>query len=229
MKVLIVEDEEVTASYLRRGLTEEGYTVELASCGDLADEAVHLQRFDLILLDLMLPDKSGFQLCQEWRAQGLKAPILILSGRQALSDRIGGLDSGADDYLVKPFAFEELLARMRALLRRQVTAEPATCLELGPLRLDPARKEATLDGKPMDLTAREFTLLEVLVRRARQVVSRTVLWESVWESHCEPLSNVVDVYIGYLRKKLHRHSGMLKTVRGSGYMLEPESPARGAG
>lgn len=223
MKVLIVEDEEVTANYLQRGLSEEGYTVEVARCGDMADEAVHLQSFDLILLDLMLPGKNGFQLCQEWRAQGLKAPILILSGRQAVSDRIGGLDSGADDYLIKPFAFEELLARMRALLRRRIQADPVSLIELGPLSLDPLRKEATLDGQLMDLTAREFTLLEVLVRRARQVVSRTVLWESVWESHSEPQSNVVDVYIGYLRKKLRRHSGMLKTVRGSGYMLAPES------
>lgn len=223
MKVLIVEDEEITATYLRRGLTEEGYTVELANCADLADEAVHVQSFDLILLDLMLPGASGFQLCQQWRAQGLKTPILILSGRQSVGDRIGGLDSGADDYLTKPFAFEELLARMRALLRRRIQVEPGSRIVIGPLCLDPLRRQAELDGRLLDLTSREFDLLEVLARRAGQVVSRTVLWESVWESHIEPQSNVVDVYVGYVRKKLGHHGGMLKTVRGSGYRLELET------
>lgn len=222
MKVLIVEDEAVTASYLQRGLAEEGYIVEVADTGNMADEAVHLQHFDLLLLDLMLPGKSGLHLCQEWRAQGLKTPILVLSGRHSLSDRVGALDAGADDYLVKPFAFEELLARMRAVLRRPVHSEVDSRLVVGPLSLDRMRKEAYLDGLPMDLTVRELHLLEVLARRARQVVSRTVLWEAVWELHSEPNSNVVDVYIGYLRKKLRRHAGMLKTVRGSGYLLEPE-------
>lgn len=220
MKILIVEDEAVTASYLRRGLTEEGYIVELASRGDLADEAVHVQQFDLILLDVMLPGKDGFQLCQEWRAQGLRAPILILSGRQSLSDRVTGLDSGADDYLVKPFAFEELLARIRALLRRPAHLETNRRLEVGALVLDPARKEAQLSGQPLDLTAREFDLLEVLARHSRQVVSRTVLWESVWESHSEPNSNVVDVYVGYLRRKMGAQGAIIRTVRGSGYLLE---------
>lgn len=220
MKILIVEDEAVTASYLRRGLTEEGYTVELASRGDLADEVVHVQQFDLILLDVMLPGKDGFQLCQEWRAQGLRAPILILSGRQSLRDRVTGLDSGADDYLIKPFAFEELLARIRALLRRPAHLEPSRRLEVGALVLDPARKEAQISGQSLDLTAREFDLLEVLARHSRQVVSRTVLWESVWESHSEPNSNVVDVYVGYLRRKMGAHGALIRTVRGAGYLLE---------
>ncbi len=224
MRILIVEDEAVTASYLRRGLTEEGYTVEVARTSELADEAVHLQQFDLVLLDVMLPGKNGFELCHEWRAQGLKAPILILSGRQSVADRIMGLDSGADDYLVKPFAFEELLARIRALLRRPIPSEMDSSILIGPLVVDPLRKEAKLDGQPLDLTVRELHLLEVLARRARQVVSRTVLWETVWESHSEPNSNVVDVYVGYLRKKLGKHSAMLRTVRGSGYTLETASP-----
>ncbi len=224
MKILIVEDEAVTASYLRRGLIEEGYNVEVARSSELADEAVHLQPFELILLDVMLPGRSGFELCAEWRAQGLKAPILILSGRHSVSDRITGLDAGADDYLVKPFAFEELLARMRALLRRPVSNEVDSRLTIGPLVVDPLRKEAKLDGQLLELTARELHLLEVLARRSRQVVSRTVLWEAVWESHSEPNSNVVDVYVGYLRKKLGKHSGMLRTVRGSGYTLEAASP-----
>lgn len=222
MKILIVEDETITASYLRRGLTEEGYSVEVARCAELADEAVHMQEFDLILLDVMLPGRNGFELCSEWRAQGLKAPILILSGRQSVVDRVFGLDSGADDYLVKPFAFEELLARIRALLRRPFhhNEELDSRLVVGPLMVDPLRKEASLGGQPLDLTARELHLLEVLARRARQVVSRTVLWEAVWESNSEPNSNVVDVYVGYLRKKLGKHAEMLRTVRGSGYMLE---------
>lgn len=220
MKILIVEDEVVTASYLRRGLIEEGYSVETANHGSLADEAVHVQHFDLILLDLMLPGKDGFQLCREWRAQGLRAPILILSGRQALSDRVAGLDAGADDYLVKPFAFEELLARMRALLRRPAHLESRDRLEVGSLSLDLTRKEAQVAGEALDLTAREFELLEVLARHARRVVSRTVLWESVWESHSEPNSNVVDVYVGYLRRKMGDYGSLIKTVRGSGYLLE---------
>lgn len=220
MKILIVEDEVVTASYLRRGLVEEGYSVETANHGGLADEAVHVQQFDLILLDLMLPGKDGFQLCREWRAQGLRAPILILSGRQALSDRVTGLDAGADDYLVKPFAFEELLARIRALLRRPAHLESRDRLEVGLLSLDLRRKEARVAGETLDLTAREFELLEVLARHACKVVSRTVLWESVWESHSEPNSNVVDVYVGYLRRKMGDHGALIKTVRGSGYLLE---------
>lgn len=219
MKILIVEDEDVTASYLRRGLTEEGYIVEVARSSDLADEAIYLQRFDLILLDIMLPGKSGFELCTDWRGQGLKTPILIVSGRQSIGDRIKGLDSGADDYLIKPFAFEELLARMRALLRRPVQDKLNTSLVVGPLTINLLRREASLAGQALDLTARELHLLEVLARRARQVVSRTILWESVWESHSEPNSNVVDVYVGYLRKKMGKHADLLQTVRGAGYTL----------
>jgi DNA-binding response OmpR family regulator len=227
MKILIVEDENVTASYLRRGLMEEGYTVEVAHSSGHADEAIHLQQFDLVLLDVMLPGKNGFELCADWRAQGLRAPILILSGRQSVADRITGLDAGADDYLVKPFAFDELLARIRALLRRPAHSEMESSIVLGPLVVDPVRREARLDGRPMDLTVRELNLLEVLARRSRRVVSRTVLWESVWESHAEPNSNVVDVYVGYLRKKLGKHAAMLRTVRGSGYTLEAETSGPG--
>lgn len=221
MKILIVEDEEITASYLRRGLSEEGYLVEVVHEADLADEAVHLQNFDLILLDIMLPGRDGCSLCREWRSQGLTTPVLILSGRQTIGDRVYGLDSGADDYLVKPFAFEELLARMRALLRRLSSAAPTFReIRIRSLCLDPERKRVTLDGKALELTAREYILLEVLARNAGRVVSRTVLWESAWESHAEPNSNVVDVYIGYLRRKLGDHADLLKTVRGSGYVLE---------
>lgn len=227
MKVLLVEDEEVTASYLRRGLGEEGYVVDLARHGGLADEAVWLQHYDLILLDVMLPQRDGFSLCREWRARGLKTPILMLTGRDTVRDRVSGLDAGADDYLVKPFAFEELLARMRALLRRRSEPEFEGSIEVGVLVVVPQRKEARLRGKPVDLTAKEFQLLEVLARHVGQVVSRTVLWESVWESHHEPNSNVVDVYIGYLRKKLGDQAGLVKTVRGSGYCLEESEPSVG--
>lgn len=221
MKILIVEDEAITASYLKRGLSEEGYLVEVAHEAALADEAIHLQSFDLILLDIMLPGQDGCSLCREWRNQGLTTPVLILSGRQSIGDRVQGLDAGADDYLVKPFAFEELLARMRALLRRQSALSPAYReISVRSLRLDPERKRVTLEGQTLELTAREYILLEVLARNAGRVVSRTVLWESAWESHCEPNSNVVDVYIGYLRKKMGDHADLLKTVRGSGYVLE---------
>lgn len=223
MKILIVEDESVTASYLQRGLTEEGHTVEVRKTGTEADDAVHTQNYDLILLDVMLPDKDGFKLCAEWRAQGLRVPIMILSGRQSITDRVTGLDSGADDYMVKPFAFEELLARVRALGRRPyLSSIEQDELQVGPLVVHPYRRQAYLDGKPLDLTQRELHLLEFLARRAGRVVSRTLLWEAIWETNSEPSSNVVDVYVGYLRKKMGAHAEMLKTVRGAGYILEAE-------
>ncbi|MCA9780515.1 MAG: response regulator transcription factor [Candidatus Eremiobacteraeota bacterium] len=220
MKILVVEDEKPTATFLGRGLSEEGYAVDVVESGQKADEAVFVNRYDLIVLDVMLPGVDGFTLCRRWREQGLKCPVLFLTGRDAIQDRVQGLDAGGDDYLVKPFAFEELLARLRALARRQVREPSLPELVAGPLRLDPNKRQADCHGERLDLTPKEYAILEALVRRRGQIVSRTLLWESVWESHSEPSSNVVDVNVGYLRKKLGPYSEMIKTVRGAGYLLD---------
>ena len=220
MKILVVEDEKPTATFLGRGLSEEGYAVDVVESGQKADEAVFVNRYDLIVLDVMLPGVDGFTLCRRWREQGLKCPVLFLTGRDAIQDRVQGLDAGGDDYLVKPFAFEELLARLRALARRQVREPSLPELVAGPLRLDPNKRQADCQGERLDLTPKEYAILEALVRRRGQIVSRTLLWESVWESHSEPSSNVVDVNVGYLRKKLGSYSEMIKTVRGAGYLLD---------
>lgn len=229
MKVLVFDEDPVAALYLRRGLTQAGYTVEIAHHVETADEAVHTQSVDLILLVLSSSGTDGVQLCRVWRASGLRAPILILSERRALQERIAGLDAGADDYLTKPFAFEELLARVRALLRRPVRAQVYSPISIGLLSVDPIRREARLVDRPLDLTGREFDLLEVLARHRGQILSRVKIWEAIWETQSEPNSNIVNVYVGYLRKKLHPCGGMIRTVRGLGYVLDGhdgDGPAR---
>ncbi|GMU54211.1 MAG: DNA-binding response regulator [Candidatus Xenobia bacterium] len=218
MKLLVVDDELETLAFLKQGLEEEGFVVDTASTAPAADEALAVNRYDAIVLDAMLPGGDGFELCRQWRGQGVEAPIVFLTARDRVSDRVRGLDLGADDYVVKPFAFEELVARLRAHLRRPAVA-PRETLEVGPLRLDPASRQVLLDGRPLSLTAREYLILELLCRRAGRIVSRTELWENVWESGLEPNSNVVDVYVGYLRSKLGAHRDLVKTVRGSGYCL----------
>ncbi len=218
MKILVVEDEVNTARFLQRGLREEGFVVDLAHCGDSADRAVSDQDYDAILLDVMLPGCDGFRLCRDWRARGVNTPILFVTARDALPDRIEGLNLGADDYLVKPFAFEELLARLRARLRRAET-QTIPSVNLGRLVVEPGARRACVDGQEIELTAREYLLLECLARRAGQVVTRTQLWEQAWETGSEPVSNVVDVYIGYLRHKLGPARALLQTVRGLGYRL----------
>lgn len=221
MKLLIVEDEESAGSFLRKGLGEEGYVVDWVRTGREADLAAFDQDYDAILLDVMIPGEDGFSLCRRWRERGLSTPILFITARDALSDRIQGLDLGADDYLVKPFAFEELLARLRARLRRGEIPPTSASLVVGPLQLQTASRTARLGGRELDLTAREYLLLECLSRRAGQVVTRSQLWEQAWETGAEPQSNVVDVYIGYLRTKLGEARDMVQTVRGSGYRLCP--------
>lgn len=228
MKLLVVEDEEPTAAFLRRGLTEEGFAVDVASDAGSADERVAEADYDLILLDVMLPGADGFTLCKRWRADGITTPILFLTARDDVADRIRGLDRGGDDYLAKPFAFGELLARVRALLRRPRAMTGAPELRAGDLVLDTARRRATRGGRAIELTTREYQLLEHLVRNAGKVVSRTALWEHVWETGGEPDSNVVDVYVRYLRNKLGREPDLIRTVRGGGYILEG-APASGAG
>jgi DNA-binding response OmpR family regulator len=218
MKLLIVEDERPTAAFLRRGLSEEGFAVDVAHDAPSAEEAVSLYDYDAIVLDVMLPGGDGLSLCKRWRATGLKTPILFLTARDEVADRVRGLDRGGDDYLVKPFAFAELLARIRALLRR---AEMRTAPELrfGDLVIDTNRRQVTRNGRVVPLTMREYQLLEYLAHNAGKVVTRTDLWEHVWDSYDAPDSNVVDVYIRYLRNKLGRDPDLITTVRGGGYVL----------
>lgn len=218
MKLLVVEDEPAAAAFLKRGLGEEGFAVDVAADGPSAREAVALTAYDAILLDVMLPETDGFALCAGWRRDGITTPVLFLTARDDVSDRVRGLNLGGDDYLVKPFAFEELLARVRALLRRGRPDAATGILHCGALTLDTHRREASIDGRTVALTAREYQLLEYLAYHAGKVVTRTQLWQHVWETGDEPDSNVVDVYIGYLRAKLGKDA--IRTVRGAGYRLD---------
>jgi two-component system, OmpR family, response regulator len=222
MRVLVVEDEPKMARLLERGLSEEGYAVDVAPD---AAEAVWLateQEYDVVVLDLMLPDRDGFEVCKDLRAAGRWAPILMLTARDGVGDRVTGLDAGADDYLTKPFSFDELLARLRALLRRGAAPRP-TVLEAGDLRLDPAARAVSRGGTSVALTAKEFSLLEYLLRRAGEVCTRTEIREHVWDFAYDGDSNVVDVYVRYLRDKIDRPFGRdsIETVRGVGYRLRP--------
>ncbi|HSP96170.1 MAG TPA: response regulator transcription factor [Candidatus Dormibacteraeota bacterium] len=218
MKLLVVEDEAATVTFLQRGLREEGFAVDVARDAASADAAMAAHEYDLVLLDVMLPGCDGFALCKKWRESGHTMPILFLTARDEVRDRVRGLTLGADDYLTKPFAFAELMARIQALLRRGST--PRATLRVGDLVVDAARRQARRGDAEIPLTAREFRLLEYLARNAGRVVSRADLWEHVWESHSEPESNVVDVYVRYLRNKLGRSPDLITTVRGGGYVLE---------
>jgi two-component system OmpR family response regulator len=218
MRVLVVEDEVKMGRLLRRGLTEEGHAADVARTGDDALWLAAATEYDAIVLDVMLPGRDGFEVCRELRERGVWAPVLMLTARDAVPDRIAGLDAGADDYLAKPFAFAELLARLRALARRG-SAERPTVLEAGDLRLDPAARTVHRGGAPIALSAKEFALLETFMRRPGQVLSRYQLLEHAWDYAYENRSNVVDVYVRYLREKIDRPFGRdsIETVRGAGY------------
>lgn len=219
MRLLLVEDDAKLVRALGRGLQREGYAVDLARTGDEALAQASVHDYDAIVLDVMLPGLDGFSVCEALRRRQRWVPVLMLTARTEVAARIRGLDAGADDYLVKPFDFGELLARLRALIRRGVT-ERAPVYEVGDLRVDPARRVVTLAGREIELTAREFSLLEFLARHRGQVVTRTQLYEHVWE-RCDGSLNVVDVYVGYLRRKLERPDGrLIRTVRGVGFLLE---------
>jgi two-component system OmpR family response regulator len=222
MRILVVEDEEKLARSLKRGLEGEGYAVDTAFDGETARRRIVARddAYDLVVLDVMLPGIDGFTVCREVRARGVTVPILLLTARDTTGDKVAGLDSGADDYLVKPFAFEELLARMRTLLRRPSRALPAE-LVVGELALDPAARKVRLGGVDVDLTTREFALLELLMRHAGQVLSRDTILDHVWDESFDSFSNVVDVHIRNLRRKLDREgqSSLIETVRGIGYTM----------
>jgi two-component system OmpR family response regulator len=221
MRLLVVEDDRKLARALERGLAQEGYAVDLAHTGDEALERATEHDYDAVVLDVMLPGRDGFEVCRALREGERWVPVIMLTARADVRDRIRGLDEGADDYLVKPFDFGELLARLRALMRREPTAG-GVLLEAGDLRVDPETRIATRDGDEVELTARELAVLEVLARNAGHVVTREELLGQVWEKDYDGSPNVVDVYVGYLRRKLERPSGrrLIRTVRGVGFVLE---------
>jgi two-component system, OmpR family, response regulator len=223
VRLLIVEDESKLANALARGLRREGYAVDLADTGDAGLYQARVYEYDGIVLDIMLPGLDGIAVCQKLREEGVWSPVLMLTARDQLGDRIAGLDGGADDYLVKPFAFKELLARLRALTRREPGSRPAV-LALSDLVVDPAAHTVRRAGREVPLSAREFALLEFLARHQGEVISRTQLLEHVWDQHFPGDSNIVDVYVGRLRKKLEQpfDRGLIRTVRGVGYVLEAE-------
>jgi two-component system OmpR family response regulator len=222
MRILLVEDEIKMARAIRRGLEQEGYAVDAVGDGEEALFRATESDYDGIVLDLMLPGMDGFAVCRTLRSRDRWAPVLVLTARDAVADRIRGLDAGADDYLVKPFAFGELLARLRALVRRGPGARPAV-LKVDDVSLDPAAHRVLRAGQAVELSAREFALLEYLMRNAGEVVSRTRILDHVWDYNYDGLSNVVDVYVGYLRRKLGTSSTggepFIRTVRGVGYVV----------
>ena len=222
MRVLVVEDEKKLGQLLGRGLREEGYAADVADRGEEALWMARAVPYDAIVLDVMLPGAGGFEICRRLRRDGVWTPVLMLTARDGVDDRVGGLDAGADDYLTKPFAFEELLARLRALTRRApVERPPVLEVEVGDLRLDPAAHQAWRGERELDLSAKEFALLELFMRRAGLTLSRTQLLDGAWDIAFESRSNVVDVYVRYLREKIDRPFGRksIETVRGVGYRL----------
>ena len=220
MKILIVEDQSRLAEFLKRGLSEHSYTAVWANSCQAADDALCETKFDAIVLDLGLPDGDGLDLLRRWRDAGFAEPVVILSARNAVEDRIRGLDLGADDYLPKPFSLEELLARIRSLIRRQQTVKK-TVLEHRNLRMDLLARSVQLDGVAVELTSREYALLEVFMHNPGRVLTRTLICEKIWESHYDVDANLLDVYMSKLRAKLENppERVLFKTVRGVGYQL----------
>jgi two-component system copper resistance phosphate regulon response regulator CusR len=221
MKILIVEDEAKTAAYLRKGLTENGFVVDVAARGDDGWRLARGGMFDLVILDIALPALSGWSILSEMRAAGLTTPVMFLTARDAVADRVKGLELGADDYLVKPFAFSELLARVRTLLRRG-PVRPAEVVHVADLELDLLRHKAVRGGQRLDLTPKEFALLSLLARRSGEVLSRTLIAEQVWDMNFDSDTNVVDVHVRRLRSKVDDPFSrkLIHTVRGAGYVLE---------
>ncbi|THB68625.1 MAG: DNA-binding response regulator [Desulfovibrio sp.] len=220
MRILVVEDSERMARSLHKGLGEECYAVDVAADGASGLAMARSGEYDLLLLDVNLPVMDGFTLMRKLRGLRSDVPVIMLTARDSVEDRVEGLDAGADDYLTKPFAFEELLARIRAAMRRPgARSEPV--LVYGDIELDPASGRARRNGKPLDLSAREFSLLRVFLHNADRVMTRSRLYEAVWDMHYDGVSNVLDVYVKYLRDKLEAHGGerIIHTVRGRGYVL----------
>ena len=225
MRVLVVEDERKVASFIRQGLEEEGHTVEVAGDGIAAlDLVLEAPAYDLIVLDVMLPRLDGFSVLRKLREQRVPTPVLMLTARDTVTDKVTGLDLGSDDYLTKPFAFDEFLARVRALLRRGQASTPPV-LRVADLTLDPARREVRRHGRTVSLTTREYALLEYFMRNPGRVLTRPMIAEHVWGLDFDAESNIIDVYIGYLRRKIDADGlpQLLHTVRGAGYVLKPKA------
>jgi len=220
MRVLVAEDDPGVQRFVSKGLKEQAYAVDAVSTGSEALEQAEINTYDLIILDVMLPGISGFEVCRKLREAGQRVPVLMLTARDAVEDRVAGLDHGADDYLTKPFEFRELLARLRALLRRPLELKPAQ-LSVDTLTLDTARQTAARDGRHIALTHKEYSLLEFLVRNASRVVGRAEIAEHVWDEQFDPFSNLIEVYVNRLRRKIDSPSDapLLHTRRGAGYML----------
>jgi DNA-binding response OmpR family regulator len=225
MRILLVEDETRAAQALAKGLREQAYAVDIAADGQGALYQTAISDYDAILLDIALPLRDGLSVCRELRERGSLVPVLMLTARDAVDARIAGLDSGADDYLTKPYDFGELLARLRAVIRRGHRPIAPATLQAGPLALDTGARRATCEGRPVGLTAREYALLEFLVRRDGIVVGRADIAEHVWDASYDPMSNVIDVYVQRLRRKLDRpgRPSLIETRRGEGYMFIGDS------
>jgi DNA-binding response OmpR family regulator len=222
MRILVVEDEHRLAAMLKQALQEHGYAVDAAYDGEAGLSLAELGPYDLLILDVLLPKLDGVAVCRRLRARGKHVPILMLTARDAVDDRVAGLDSGADDYLTKPFAFRELLARVRALLRRDAgTKDPL--LRAGPVTLDPGTREVWCDGRPIELASKEYAVLEYFMRNPNRVLTRTQIAEHVWDYDFAAMSNVVDVYVRTLRRKLgdEQEPRLIRTIRGTGYQLRP--------
>jgi two-component system copper resistance phosphate regulon response regulator CusR len=225
VKILVVEDDRKVAGFIEQGLREEGYAVDVAPDGEEATMLAHVYDYDVIVLDVMMPKKNGLQVAAELRREGRTTPILMLTARDATEDKVRGLDVGADDYLTKPFKFEELLARVRALVRRG-GSKRTELMSYGPIELDRLKHKVRVKGGNVDLSPKEFHLLEHFLLKPEQVVRRTELLEKVWDMHFDPESNVVDVHVGNLRRKLRAAAGieLIHTVRGVGFSLHQPEP-----
>jgi two-component system copper resistance phosphate regulon response regulator CusR len=221
MRILIAEDDRKVARFLERGLREEHYAVDVCGDGEEALELAEVNPYDLVILDVMLPKKNGFSVCRELRQQGIMTPILMLTARSQLEDKVRGLQQGADDYLTKPFAFEELLARCQALLRRSQDYKTQN-LKVGDLVLDPVSRKVSRGERQISLTGKEYALLEYLMRNKGRIITQTMLIEHVWDMNYDGLSNIVNVYINHLREKIDRGFGQkyIHTIRGVGYKID---------
>jgi len=220
MRILVVEDSRRLAGIIKRGLLEEGYSVDNAFDGEEAQHMAETAPYDVIIMDVMLPKKDGVTLCRELRARNVNTPMLMLTAKDSVEDRVIGLDAGSDDYLVKPFAFSELLARLRALLRREVTPK-AQKFQVGDLTLDPQSREVRRGERLVELTSKEYAILEYFMRRPNAVVTRTMLGENVWDYEYDGISNIIDVYVRRIRSKIDDdgQASLIQTVRGAGYRL----------
>jgi two-component system copper resistance phosphate regulon response regulator CusR len=230
MRILLVEDDRRIARFVAKGLREQAYAVDVVGDGDEAGYKLSINDYDAVILDVMIPGRDGFQVCRDLRTAGIAVPVIMLTARDTVQDRITGLDSGADDYLTKPFAVTELLARLRALLRRGRVVRPAT-MTIANLVLDTGAQQATRAGRNLALTTKEYALLEFLAREAGRVVSRAEIAEHVWDENFDPLTNLIDVHINRLRRKVDNgfSSKLIHTRRGAGYMLAaPDQPANGS-